>query len=196
MNHKSSNDLHGWQVLSVGKLMPSGQTRYPEGVHYEYSQAGHWVVVSYGAPSAAEIAAVNRGAITWAVRSYPGLTALYFRPDPLPWQEAYFELGRVTDTAFLASLATAKLPSDPILRADGKWNVDPMNIVLVDAFTGIIRALRLVGPPHVFMRHLAQSIRSQVQGPRVSQDQVSATIRELQRRSPSELGPAALARMR
>jgi len=190
-------DESGPHILKVGGLMPNGQTRYPEGAHYDYNRAGHWLIGSYSAPSSGEIKAFRHGEIQWAVKSYPGFTAVYFRPSPMPWQEAFFEIGRVTDQEWVKRLESGAAPTDPVQRRDGVWEVELINLVLLDASTGVIKALRVVGPPRLFMRHLAESIRAQIKGPRFPRELTTAWIFDLQQSgNPDQLGRAAFAEMK
>ncbi len=156
----------GGPVYAVGQPYNQLRRRWPEGARYTYRGSQHELILFFRQPSAREVRAVGQGRAEFAlVAEGPLLVLLYqFRPPPehlgappsvvIPWSEAPYTWHRVPlDERTLPEPAT-----DPEQRA-------LLTLLLVDADTGIIRALRALTFSPAFSAELEEAIREQAQLP-------------------------------
>lgn len=140
--------LHEYRV---GTLYHPGRTSWEERGVYQHRSGAHELVLFFERPTPAEVRAVREGEAAFAVLAeLPVLIFCYRFGTALPWSDAPFSihlLPKGTQTApFLFSSAEERAL---------------LNIVLVGAEDGIIRALRAVTFSPAFSRFLHQSIREQ-----------------------------------
>jgi len=143
-------------TLSVGQLYNPVRTQWPDGVsQYNYRSGAHELVLFLGEPTEREIKAARKGKAEFAlfVRQ-PAIILAYKFGDGIPWSDAVFSIHLVPESE--RDLPSADLESE--VRAN-------LQVLLVDAHTGILRALRLVSFSPAFTRALHSAIREQAQAP-------------------------------
>src|SRR5947209_19360720 len=113
----------------VGKLYSPNRTSWPEGVEYNWRQNTHELKLYYRPPKASEIAAVKQGAAEFALSVVGDILFLVFRFGPQPWSDAPYTWWMVP--------ADQRTPP-PELAGEERVL---LNVLLIDAGTGIIRAV-------------------------------------------------------
>jgi hypothetical protein len=182
-------------LYAVGQFYDPLRRQWPEGAQYNYRSGGHELLLFFRSPSSREVRAVEFGPCEFGlVAEGPLIDLLYqfqviaypgARPAPaIPWSEALFTIHRVP----LDERVLPELPDDPEQRA-------VLMIILVDADTGIIRAMRAVTFSPAFTSQLEEAIREQARLPydSASYEQLQA---DLERRYPTREALLAIARVR
>jgi hypothetical protein len=128
-------------AVKVGGLYDPNMRRWPEGAAWIYHQGRHELVLRFDDPSAAEIAAVAAGAGAVAFFEHGAvLLGLYrFGEGAIEWSDVPME-----------PHAWNAMPSGEQV---------PIAFVLLDASTGIVRALRVLLLPSGFATALATAAR-------------------------------------
>jgi hypothetical protein len=140
-------------MVKVGKPYPFGSPPYPEIPEYSYTSAGHQLQLFFNAPTAAEIRAVQNDPVELAVTVFEETIFLLFRfgaGEAIGWSDAGFSI-------HLVSPDRRALP-DPPESAEARALIP---IYLVDAQTGIVRALRVLTLPSQVTTALVHAIREQ-----------------------------------
>lgn len=135
--------------LEVGQPYAVGRTSWPEAAEYDYCGVEHELRVFVRSPKAREAEAVRRGKYQFALVQGPFVFFLMYRfgkaikwsHAPCSWQLASGE----RQAAAPAAIQTA-------MHA-------PLRAVLVDAQTGLVRALRTVTLPPGFAHDLKRALR-------------------------------------
>lgn len=177
-------DLHTYEV---GRPFIPGQTSWPDGTAaYNYQAGQHALTLFLGSPSHAEVADARIGKAEFGLVVEPPVLFLLYRfGRAIPWSDAPY-------TWHMASPERRTIP-------DTTGLVEPralLSVVLVDAHTGIIRALRAVSFSPALTAALHLAIREQAEAPWVGQVAYDAALAELYRRYPSSRDLLKLARAR
>lgn len=170
--------------LSVGELYAAGKTRWPETAQYNYRGGMHELVVFASTPTPEEIESVRAGRADFALLvKAPVLLMLYKFAPRIPWSDAPFSVHLVPD-------GERSLPPDPV--GEERANIQA---ILVDAATGVVKAIRLLSLSPDFTAALHRAIRAQSQIPWVPQV-FDATLQQLYRDQSKELAERADKRCR
>jgi hypothetical protein len=138
-------------LLTVGAPYSPGVTRYPEVAQYNYRQGQHELVLFLERPSNPEQEAVRKGEAEFALYvDGPAIVLAYRFGSAVPWSDA-------TYSWHLVPAEQRDLPSADI-EASVRATIQ---VVLVDARTGIVRGLRLLSLSPEVTRALHQAIRDQ-----------------------------------
>lgn len=142
-----------YYVTEVGKLFIPDKTRYTEGVYFEYAESGPYLIFALSNPTKDEIQAAKTGRVELALYEDPPLVFVLHRIRGLEqWSDSPFSIrlyqGRTLDW------------SEPIQEGQGL----ALTIALVDANTGILLALRMVGTSTEFARELRAAMLRQLEG--------------------------------
>lgn len=141
-------------AIKVGSLYHPARRTWDEGAEYNCRGGWHWLHLFLAGPSAAEVAAVASGEVALAL--YVQQPAIYlchaFGPgdDTLPWSAAPFSIHLVPQ-------------HERVLPPAEEQAV--MRVVLIDARTGIVRALRAFLLAPAFTGALHAAIREQAAAP-------------------------------
>jgi hypothetical protein len=142
-------------AIEVGKAYDSHRRRWPEGADYNFRAGGHELSIFLDGATAAEVEAIESGPVEFGFFAEPMGLFLITRFGPLAFDCSY-HWQRLS-----AENRTLPPPSEdvsPELRA-------LLTIILVDAFTGIVLALRTVTFSPEFTRALHRAIADQVGAP-------------------------------
>lgn len=143
-------------ALRVGSAYLPGRTRYPEAVQYLYRAGGHELLFWLRSPTRDEVESIRRGQAWFALYVEQPLIVLLYRFDSaIDWSDAPFSIHLVPpdQRALPAALGEAE-ESRALLQ-----------IVLVDADTGIVRALRQLTWSPAFTAVVHAAIREQAAKP-------------------------------
>lgn len=160
--------------FSVGQLYHPLRTYWPEVAQYNYRSGAHELVLFLGSPTEREVKAARKGKAEFAlfVRQ-PVIVLAYKFGDGIPWSDAVYSWHLVPESE--RDLPSADLESE--VRAN-------LHVLLVDAHTGLVRAIRLVSFSPAFTRSLHGAIREQAAAP-LDSVRYDASIAELYSLYPS-----------
>jgi len=133
----------------VGKLYHPSRTSWPEGIEYNWRQNTHELKLFYRYPSAEEIAAVKRAPAECALTVVGDILFLVFRFGAQPWSDAPYSWWMVPPD---------QRTPPPALAGEERAL---LNVLLIDAGTGIIRAVRAISLGPAFSQALHAAIRAQ-----------------------------------
>lgn len=149
LQHLSENLQH----LEVGKLFEPGQTRYSEEIKFEFTQGGPVLLIFFGNLKQKEIAAVRTGKLKFGFYECGNVIFTLAKFEGIPWMDAPYSIHLSPPFKFAEELDTDE-------RAGFG-----LQIYLVDADTGILQAIRLVGLDHNFSLKFREAILKQKAAP-------------------------------
>lgn len=150
-HHAQTTDLH---VYTVGKLYHPERTRWPEVTEYAYRDGGHQLRLFWRNLTPSVVRAVAKGPIHFGLLVRPPVVWLLYRIDgACDWSDAPYSIH--------LEGPDAPAPPDPELGADRAL----LTVILVDADTGLVRALRGVSSSPPFTAALHAAIRAQAAAP-------------------------------
>jgi hypothetical protein len=144
------------QLLAVGKPYHPGRQAWPDGTDYDYRSGEHELRIFLADPMAKEVAAVESGPVEFGMFAEPeGLFVVTRFGRTLSFDCSY-QWHRVDPAERV--LPPPHEETSPALRA-------LVSIILVDATTGIVRALRAVSYSPEFTRAIHRAIAGQAAAP-------------------------------
>jgi hypothetical protein len=152
LNSETQRPYAVGEPLSMGKVI----FPVPEGPRYNYSKNSHQLLICSNKPTAAEIENVENGNFE---------LALYVEKDII---DILFSFGKETlwsDAPYSWHINPIESREIPPVLENGCVYVIPFHIFLVDASTGIIKALRTILLSHEFASELFSAIDAQIQMP-------------------------------
>lgn len=142
-------------TVSVGELLLPGQTKLQEGTYLEYTSTGPMLIMAVDKPTEKEIKAAKSGKMEFALYETDVLIWFLYKIHGFGWSDAPFSI-RLYDGRGISFDW-----SEEILDGAGLG----LNVVLVDAGTGIVKALRLIGMPTEFSREFRAATLRQLERP-------------------------------
>lgn len=133
--------------LEVGKLLKPGVTKYAEATKFDFTDGGAVLYLFYATPSAKEIEAITKGDVRLGFYSRDNVLFMLFKFGSLNWVDAPY-------SAHLSKQLTDIQSPEP-----GQGY--SLTIHLIDADTGIIKGLRLIGLPHKFSLQFKDAVWTQ-----------------------------------
>jgi hypothetical protein len=147
------------QILEVGQQYSTSRTTWPEGAEDNYTRGGHELRLFFKSPRPGEVEAVRKEPCEFAV-SVEGTSIILqyrFGDHPrrrIPWSDAVFSIHLVPARHRCVPAADA----NPEARA-------ALQVLLIDADTGILKAMRYRTLSPEFTRTLESAIRAQALQP-------------------------------
>jgi hypothetical protein len=148
----SSDPDATWHRVEVGQLYSPTRTSWPETPHLRLSPAGCDLALFLNEPSDEEASAVRTGPVAFAWVDGGPVSVLCFRFGALPWMDTPFEPWRVLENERGVPLG------DP-----GQYL--PLQVTLVDAATGIVKAMRVAAWTPDFAEQVRETLRRQLAAP-------------------------------
>lgn len=140
---------------SVGHLYHSSITHWPDAPIYQYRAGHHELLLFFDAPSTAEIQSIRLGTAQFAFTVQNNVIVFLYEFAPgVPRGDAPFSI-------HLIPLEERIIPAEP----ETERAQDILNIILVDAGTGIIEAMRKITFTPQFTAALRSAIRTQATQP-------------------------------
>lgn len=137
--------------LEVGKPYIEGKTRWPDASQFVYDRCGLMLSIFAGHLKESEIEAVRKGQVELAIyENQPAVFLLYRIKGFGPWSDVPYSIHLVSPE---------NRPDIKPLIIEGQKLL--MTIILVDADTGIIKALRAVSTSTAFTVALNQAVMRQ-----------------------------------
>lgn len=166
-------------LLEVGKLYNESRTWWPETVQYNYRGVQHELVLFMHGPTAKEIRAVQKDRAEFRLFVERSLIILLFRfGDAIPWGDAPY-------TIHMVPKEERTVPPDP-----GPNDRALLQIILVDAANGIIKAMRVISLSPEFTKVLHHAIQEQAKMP-FARHLYNGELEQLYANSSSELAQMA-----
>ncbi len=135
----------------VGKPLVKGVTRYPESSKFDFTQAGPVLIQFYYKPTKEEVESIVNGKFQIGFTSRTGeVVFILSKFDDWPWSDAPYSVHLSKPFTFQEMTETQGFG---------------LHIILVDAATGIVKAMRMVGLPHRFSKKLQKAIEEQKKTP-------------------------------
>lgn len=173
--------------LAVGEPYIAGRTRFPEAVQYNFRGGQHELLFWVAEPTDREILDIRKGDCEFGLFEEQGaLWFLYRFGESFGWSDAPFSIWRV-------AAQERKLPEP------GDGSLALLQVILVDAATGIVRGLRAVSLSRALTAALHRAITAQMGiGPPASEEEEDRRVAEVYRRYPEvdAMVRAAVARCR
>ena len=145
---------HRRAIYTVGEPYNPQVPRWPELAEYIFGNGQHELVLFLENPDQDEIDSVNSGPSHLAMVFMESVIFLLYSFDPdIPWGESAYSIHLVPE-------ADRQLPPESIAETEST-----LNVVLVDAASGIIKAMRTVTLSPDFTGTLHQTVREQVERP-------------------------------
>ena len=144
------------RAIEVGKPFIAGKTNFREASWLEYTETGPILLMSVANPTAKEIEAVRTGNAEFALyETNPVLWFLYKIRGFGPWSDCPFSI---------------RLYDDKNRKFDWSEGIGDgmglgLQIILIDAGSGIVKVLRLIGLPTKFSRMFRAMILRQLEQP-------------------------------
>lgn len=170
------------QIVAIGKPLFEGRNELPEAIEYNYQAGDHTLLLSMKNLHPKEIEAVREECAEFGLYCENGVIFLLYRfGETLPWSDSAFSWWNVAEEDRRIPEPQAN-PAERIL----------LKIILVEAATGIVKAIRVTTFSPEFTAKLHEAIRRQATGEEFSRDEFVARSLEIyQTKSPFELAANA-----
>jgi hypothetical protein len=148
----SSESGATWHQVAVGRLYSPTRTSWPETPHLRLTPGGSDLTLFLSEPSAEEASELATGAVSFAWVDGGPVSVLCFRFGAMPWMDAPFEPWQVPD-------------SERGVPAGDPDQYLVLQVTLVDAATGIVKAMRVAGWTPAFAEQVRETLRRQLAAP-------------------------------
>lgn len=145
-------------ILEVSKPFLPGRSYYPEGARFSLDEEGPALYLFVASPTREEVREVRKGRLSIGLLSIPPALFIPFRFGEMPWSEAVY--------------SPHLLPEErrPGLRRLCEIRFAPgtgllLQVVLVDASTGIVLVLRGLGLPTKLSEELLKEVKRLEESP-------------------------------
>lgn len=150
------------QKFEIGKPYQAGVTKIPEGIVFDFSQAGGFLRIVFNAPTREELREIKKGKIKLGLLEKDGIIFFFIKFGELYWMDAPYNI------AFSKPYEFGQLADENSGYA--------VQIVLVDGKTGIIKAIKLIGLPHELSVKFRDMVQKQKKAPVKDFDSVLSRI--------------------
>jgi hypothetical protein len=161
-------------LYQVGRPYIPGRAGFPEGVEYNFRAGEHELLFFFYSPSRAEVKALRTGECEFALAvEGPVIFLLYRFGTAINWSDAPYSWHLIPPDQ--CTLPEAQGPDTRAL----------LQIIVVDAVSGLLLALRVVTFSPTFTGALYAAIRAQAENSWVGQAAYDAALADLYRRYPT-----------
>lgn len=170
------------QIVAIGKPLFEGRTELPEAIEYNYQSGDHTLLLSMKNLHPREIRAVREAEAEFGLYCENGIVFLLYRfGEILPWSDSAFSWWNVAEE-------DRQMPAPQINPAERIL----LKIILVEAATGIVKAIRVTTFSPAFTEKLHDAIRQQATGEPLSRDEfVNRSLQIYQKFTPAEFAANA-----
>lgn len=171
------------QIVAIGKPLFEGRTELPEAVEYNYQAGDHTLLLSMKNLHPKEVEAVREREAEFGLYCENGLIFLLYRfGEALPWSDSAFSWWNVAKEDRRIPLS----PLDPAERI-------LLKIILAEASTGVVKAIRVTTFSPEFTEKLHCAIREQAKGEEFSREEfVARAFKIYEKQTPAELAAKAI----
>jgi len=138
------------QKFEVGQLFVKGVTHYEESVKFNFDDSGALLMCFFPNPTEEEISHIRKGEYNFEVCEFSGVMFFLSKFGSLRWTDAPYSPHLSPGVTF-----------QTVTEGMGYG----LSVFLVDAATGILRGLRLIGLPTEFSLQLKATIERYLQQP-------------------------------
>ncbi|HQU85046.1 MAG TPA: hypothetical protein PKY59_18035 [Pyrinomonadaceae bacterium] len=170
------------QIVALGKPLYVGRDELPEAIEYNYRAGDHTLLLSMKNLHPREIEAVRSESAEFGLYCEDGIIFLLYRfGEILPWSDSAFSWWNVAEEDRRIP-QHRKSPAERIL----------LKIILVEASTGIVEAIRVTTFSPEFTERLHRAIRGQAADKEFSREEFTArSLKIYEKYSPAELAAKA-----
>lgn len=141
-------------AIQVGQPLNPTIYSWPPMPEYNFLDSGHELILSFPRPRPQEITAVWEATAHFAFTVVGDIIVFQYRfGGALPWSDCGYNWHRVSED----------IRTLPDMPAPGERAM--LRVILIDANTGIVKALRALTFSHTFIKRLHQAIREQAARP-------------------------------
>lgn len=133
--------------LELGKLFNEGVTKYKEGIVFDIDDKGSNLIIRFNTPSNSEIKAIKQGKLKCGYYTEGEAIFMLFKFEGIQWMDAPYSVKLSKNSTKIQDIN------------DGQGLA--LNIYLIDANTGVLKSMRLVGLPTAFSRKLKSVVERQ-----------------------------------
>lgn len=171
------------QIVAIGKPLFENRTELPEAIEYNYQSGDHTLLLSMKNLHPREIEAVRAAEAEFGLYCENGIVFLLYRfGETLPWSDSAFSWWNVAEEDRQIPTPQSN-PAERIL----------LKIILVEAATGIVKAIRVTTFSPAFTEKLHEAIRQQAAGERFSRDEfVNRSLQIYQKFTPADFAANAI----
>ena len=179
-------------VYAVGRPYIPGRTAYPEATQYTYDAGGHELLLILSRPSAREVSAIRSAEAEFALVVDGDLIVFLYRfGDGLPWSDQPYSWHLVPPERRRLPPSSEEIGLSPSAEPRAL-----LAVILVDADTGIVRALRQITLSPALTTALHLAIRDQAARPWPGQAAYDLQLARLYARYPTTDALVSVARAR
>jgi hypothetical protein len=171
------------QIVAIGKPLFEGRNELPEAIEYNYQSGDHTLLLSMKNLHPKEIEAVRQAEAEFGLYCENSVIFLLYRfGDTLPWSDSAFSWWNVSED-------DRRIPSPQENPAERIL----LKIILVEAATGIVKAIRVTTLSPTFTEKLHDAIHCQATGDEFSRTEfVTRSLAVYQKFAPAELAAKAV----
>lgn len=171
------------QIVAIGKPLFESRTELPEAIEYNYQSGDHTLLLSMKNINPKEIEAVREAEAEFGLYCENGIVFLLYRfGEILPWSDSAFSWWNVAEEDRQIP-APQMNPAERIL----------LKIILVEAATGIVKAIRVTTFSPLFTEKLHDAIREQATSEPFSRDEfVGRSLQIYQKFTPADFAANAI----
>jgi len=136
--------------LEVGKPIEGCIKQYQEGVKFDFDNSGAVLFIMFRDPTNQEIESIRKGRLQIGICTLSNIIFMLFKFGNLNWIDAPFDIHLAQNQSFL---------NVEMNESQGFG----MSMFLVDASTGILQAMRLIGWPHRLSQIFIEEAKKQVE---------------------------------
>ena len=170
------------QIVAIGKPLFEGRHELPEAIEYNYQAGDHTLLLSMKNLHPLEIKAVREEPAEFGLYCEDGIIFLLYRfGEILPWSDSAFSWWNVAEEDRRIP-EQRKHPAERIL----------LKIILVEATTDVVKAIRVTTFSPEFTERLHLAIRGQATGEEFSREEfMDRSLKIYEKYSPAELAAKA-----
>lgn len=171
------------QIVAIGKPLFEARRELPEAIEYNYQAGDHTLLLSMKNLHPKEIEAVRRDEAEFGLYFKDSIIFLLYRfGEVLPWSDSAFSWWNVSEEDRRIP-APQENPHERIL----------LKIILVEAATGIVKAIRVTTFSPDFTEKLHDAICGQASGEKLSKAEfVARSLTIYKNKNPAELAAKAV----
>ena len=175
------------QIVAIGKPLFESRTQLPEAIEYNYQSGDHTLLLSMKNLHPKEIEAVRESEAEFGLYCENSILFLLYRfGEALPWSDSAFSWWNIAEE-------DRRIPAPPQNPAERIL----LKIILIEAATGIVKAIRVTTLSPAFTEKLHDAIREQATGEEFSRAEfVARSLLVYENQTPAELAAKAVVKTR
>ena len=171
------------QIVAIGKPLFEGRCELPEAIEYNYQSGDHTLLLSMKNLNPKEVEAVREAEAEFGLYCENGIVFLLYRfGEILPWSDSAFSWWNVAEE-------DRQIPAPQVNPAERIL----LKIILVEASTGIVKAIRVTTFSPAFTEKLHDAIRRQATSESFARDEfVSRSLQIYKKFTPADFAAKAI----